>query len=94
MPTAAGNFVPFVVWFNFLAGFAYIAVGVGLWVRRRWAVLLAAALAAGTALLWLAFNCGLLAPVQVQVQIAAVKERPRQLLLCAASVTGFRHMAT
>ena len=47
---AAGNFVPFVVWFNFLAGFVYIAAGVGLWVRRRWAVVLAAALAAGTAL--------------------------------------------
>ena len=84
--------MPFVVWFNFLAGFAYIAAGVGLWVRRRWAVVLAAALAAGTALLWLAFDCGLL--VQVQVQIAAVKERPRKILLCVASVTGFRHMAT
>ncbi len=28
---AAGNFVPFVVWFNFLAGFVYVAAGVGLW---------------------------------------------------------------
>ena len=32
---AAGDFVPFVVWFNFLAGFAYIAAGVGLWTRRQ-----------------------------------------------------------
>lgn len=35
---AAGNYVPFVVWFNFLAGFAYLAAGAGIWVRQRWAV--------------------------------------------------------
>jgi hypothetical protein len=27
---AAGNAVPFVLWFNFLAGFAYILAGLGL----------------------------------------------------------------
>ena len=27
---AAGAYVPFVLWFNFLAGFAYVAAGVGL----------------------------------------------------------------
>lgn len=53
---AAGDFVPFVVWFNFLAGFVYVAAGVGLWVQRRWAVVLAAALAAGTALTFAAFG--------------------------------------
>ena len=52
----AGHFVPFVVWFNFLAGFVYVAAGVGLWVRRRWAVVLAAALAAGTALTFAVFG--------------------------------------
>jgi hypothetical protein len=53
---AAGNFVPFVVWFNFLAGFAYVAAGVGLWARRRWAAVIAVALAAGTALAFAAFG--------------------------------------
>ena len=48
--TAAGNYIPFVVWFNFLAGFAYIAAGIGLWMRRRWAVGLAIAIAVATAL--------------------------------------------
>ena len=28
--TAAGNYVPFVLWFNFVSGFAYIIAGVGL----------------------------------------------------------------
>lgn len=52
----AGNFVPFVVWFNFLAGFVYIAAGAGLWLRRRWGALLAVALAASAALLFAAFG--------------------------------------
>lgn len=28
--TAAGNIVPFVLWFNFIAGFAYVIAGFGL----------------------------------------------------------------
>jgi hypothetical protein len=50
--TAAGSYVPFVVWFNFLAGFAYVAAGVGLWFHRRWAARLALALAVLTALVF------------------------------------------
>ena len=53
---AAGNYVPFVLWFNFLAGLAYIAAGIGLWGRRAWATALAAALAALTALVFAAFG--------------------------------------
>jgi hypothetical protein len=53
---AAGNFVPFVVWFNFLAGFVYVTAGAGLWLRRRWAAVLAVTLAAGTALAFAAFG--------------------------------------
>ena len=40
----AGNFVPYVVWFNFLSGFFYIAAGTGLWIQKRWAVSLSIAL--------------------------------------------------
>lgn len=54
--TAAGNYVPFVLWFNFLAGFAYIASGVGLWLTQRWAVWLAVAIAAATAFTFAAFG--------------------------------------
>lgn len=53
---AAGNYVPFVLWFNFLAGFAYAIAGVGLWMRRRWTVGLASAIAATTALTFAAFG--------------------------------------
>ncbi|MCK9540236.1 hypothetical protein [Dokdonella sp.] len=53
---AAGNHVPFVLWFNFLAGFAYVVAGVGLWMRRPWAVWLAVVIAAATALMFGAFG--------------------------------------
>ena len=38
---AAGHFVPFIVGFSFLAGFACVVAGVGLWMRQRWAVIAA-----------------------------------------------------
>ncbi len=47
---AAGNYIPFVVWFNFLAGFAYVAAGIGLFMQQRWAMWLAVAIAVSTAL--------------------------------------------
>ena len=53
---AAGHYVPFVLWFNFLAGFAYVIAGVGSWMRRRWATWLAMAIAVATALVFLAFG--------------------------------------
>lgn len=53
---AAGAYVPFVVWFNFSAGFAYLLAGAGLAVGRRWATWLAVALAASTALVFMALG--------------------------------------
>lgn len=54
--TAAGNYVPFVLWFNYSAGFAYVIAGAGLWLRQRWAVWLAAGIAAATAFTFAAFG--------------------------------------
>lgn len=45
---SAGRYVPFVVGFNVLAAFAYIAAGIGLWLRRRWVAGLALAIAVAT----------------------------------------------
>ncbi|MCE7986983.1 MAG: hypothetical protein DYG89_37900 [Caldilinea sp. CFX5] len=52
----AGNIVPFVLWFNFLAGFAYVIAGGGLWFRQRWALWLSFAIAAVTLLVFAAFG--------------------------------------
>ena len=53
---AAGNVVGFVLWFNFLAGFAYVAAGAGLWLRRRWSAQLALTIAAATVLVFAALG--------------------------------------
>lgn len=45
---AAGNYVGFVVWFNFLVGFAYIIAGIGLWLNKYWATKLAIGIATAT----------------------------------------------
>jgi hypothetical protein len=52
----AGHYVPFVLWFNFLAGFAYIVAGAGLWARQRWAARLALSIAVGTAAVFAALG--------------------------------------
>lgn len=53
--TAAGRTVPFVVWANFLAGFAYVAAGLGLVRSRRWAAGAAAGIAVATGLVGIGF---------------------------------------
>ncbi|MGE0854322.1 MAG: hypothetical protein AB7O44_32760 [Hyphomicrobiaceae bacterium] len=53
---AVGAAVPFVLWFNFGAGFAYVVAGIGLLLRLPWAVWLSALIAAATALVFLAFG--------------------------------------
>jgi hypothetical protein len=42
---AAGNAVPFVLWFNFLSGFVYVLAGIGIALRKAWSGPLATALA-------------------------------------------------
>lgn len=53
---AVGAAVPFVLWFNFCAGFVYILAGVGLLWRSRWAVYASIFLALLTALIAVAFG--------------------------------------
>ena len=53
---AAGNIVPFVVWFNFLAGFAYVIAGTGLFKWQRWGINLSIAIAALTLLVFAALG--------------------------------------
>ncbi len=46
----AGDVIPFVVWFNFAAGFVYVATAIGIWSARSWAGTLATLIAVATAL--------------------------------------------
>ena len=53
---AVGDAVPFVLWFNFLAGFAYVAAGIGLILQTNWAVKLSIAILIATILVMIAFG--------------------------------------
>jgi hypothetical protein len=50
-----GHVVPFVLWFNFVAGFAYVLAGIGLWVAQPWGKALALAILVATAAVFAAF---------------------------------------
>lgn len=58
---AAGAYVPFVLWFNFVAGFAYVVAAIGLWRMQRWGAWLAWGIAGATALAFAAFGVHVLA---------------------------------
>lgn len=53
---AAGDYVPFVLWFNFLSGFFYILAGIGLFLWKRWAAGLAGLIALGLVVTFAAFG--------------------------------------
>lgn len=53
--TAAGDYVPFVLWSNFMLGFAYVAAGLGLWLRQSWSLWLSAAILIATLATFAAF---------------------------------------
>lgn len=53
---AAGNYVPFVLWFNFIMGFFYIVAGIGLWLRKSWAARIALGIGLATVGVFAAFG--------------------------------------
>lgn len=54
--TAAGDYIPLVLWFNFLAGFLYITAAIGIWLRCNWATELSVFIAMATCLIALGFG--------------------------------------
>lgn len=51
-----GAVVQFVLWFNTLAGLAYVVAGLGLWQARRWAFPLSLAIFVATLLVFAGFG--------------------------------------
>ena len=51
-----GTVVPFVLWFNTLAGLAYVVASLGLWQGRRWACPLSFVIFAATLQVFAAFG--------------------------------------
>lgn len=90
---AAGNYVPFVLWFNFIAGFAYVLAGAGLWMQQRWAVWLAVAISAATALTFMAFGVHIYSGgVYEQRTVIAMSLRTLiWMVIAALSIRALRH---
>ena len=57
---AAGHYVPFVLWFNFLTGFAYLLAGIGLFRQQRWAAWLAVFIVSATIIIFTLFGLHIL----------------------------------
>lgn len=92
---AAGNYVGFVLWFNFLAGFAYIVAGLGLWFGKSWATGLAMAIAATTMLVFAAFGIHVLMGGNYEVRtVVAMSLRSAIWIVIAATsfFTGNKQM--
>lgn len=53
---AVGQAVPFVLWFNFLAGFLYLVAGAGLFLSKPWSVPVSIVLLASTLAVFAAFG--------------------------------------
>lgn len=52
----AGNYVPFVLWFNFIAGFFYVITGIGLLFKQPWAIKLALMITLLTVIIFIALG--------------------------------------
>jgi hypothetical protein len=85
----AGDYVPFVVWFNFLAGFAYIAGAVGLVLWRSWVIPLAISIAVLTLVVFIAFGGHILMGGAYEIRtVGAMTLRSLVWLGIAFSVRG------
>ena len=88
---AAGNYVPFVLWFNFMAGFAYVIAGAGLWMQQRWAAWLAVAIVVATALTFAAFGAHVVSGGAYE-QRTVIAMSLRTLVWAAIAAIGWRQL--
>jgi hypothetical protein len=89
---AAGDYVPYIVWFNFLAGFAYVAAAAGLWRRRPWGAGIALALALLNALVFAALGGHIAAgaPYEMRTVAAMALRTGFWAMLAAVACAGAR----
>lgn len=90
---AAGHYVPFVLWFNFVAGFAYVIAGTGLWLQQRWAAWLAIIIAVATACTFVAFGVSVYSGAAYELR-TFVAMSLRTLVWTAIAAISWRLTAT
>jgi hypothetical protein len=90
---AAGDAIPFVLWFNFLSGFIYVLAGMGIAMGRRWAVMLSKGLAASIAAVFALF--GLYVAFGAAFEMRTVGAMSLRLLVwVAVAAVATRHIAS
>ena len=87
----AGNTVGFVLWFNFLAGFAYVIAGVGLWRRLRWAMWLSVAIATASLIVFAAFGLHILSGGSYEMRTVAAMSL-RTVVWLIISATAYQNL--
>ncbi len=88
---AVGAAVPFVLWFNFCAGFAYVAAGIGLLLQFRWATPLAAIIAAATIAVFAAFAIHVLSGGAYEIRTVGAMAL-RSIVWIAIAIFAWRAM--
>lgn len=88
---AAGHYVPFVLWFNFSAGFVYIVAAIALWMEHPWAAWLSIFLAAATLIVFSALGLHILndGAYEVRTVMAMVLRSALWIVIAAYSWQRF-----
>ena len=87
----AGNYVGFVLWFNFLAGFAYVIAGVGLWSRQRWSMWLSFFIAAVTLIVFARFGLHIMCGGSYEIRTVAAMSL-RTVVWFIISAVAYKHL--
>lgn len=92
---AAGDYVSFVLWFNFLAGFLYIVAGIGLWNKKKWAGKLAIIIATLTIIVFAALGIHILLGGNYEIRtVAAMTLRSVIWITIALVATRYNKQTT
>jgi hypothetical protein len=90
---AAGDAVPFVLWFNFLSGFVYVLAGIGIAMGRRWAVMLSVGLAVMIAAVFALFGLYVFQGAAFEMRTVGAMSL-RLVVWVAIAAVAARHIAS
>jgi len=88
---AAGDYVSFVLWFNFTAGFIYLVAGIGIALRKPWAVGVSLLIAASTLLVFAGFGLHIFADSAYETRTVAAMTL-RSTVWTVISILVYRHL--
>ena len=88
---AAGNYVPFVLWFNFLVGFVYLLAGTGISMRQRWSVWLSLLIAIATIIVFVILGLHILEGGKYETRTVAAMSL-RSLVWFSIFIVSYRKL--